>query len=137
MKDPKKVSAGKRSRTEGKAFETRVRADMESKGWIVDRWTNNVKDNKLVPAKAKYNPFTKSMMMGSGGLPDFIGYHVNKETGVAIVIGVESKIKGKLDKVEKEKCQWLIENNIFRYIFVAEKIKIKNKITIKYNKYGK
>ena len=33
---------GKRSRSQGAIFERRVRDDLESKGFICDRWTNNV-----------------------------------------------------------------------------------------------
>jgi len=33
---------GKKSRAAGKRFEKKVREDLEKKGWIVDRWTNNV-----------------------------------------------------------------------------------------------
>lgn len=33
---------GKKNRNAGLRFERKVRADLESKGWIVDKWTNNV-----------------------------------------------------------------------------------------------
>ena len=33
---------GKKNRKSGADFERRVRADLNSKGWIVDKWTNNV-----------------------------------------------------------------------------------------------
>ena len=36
-------------------------------------------------------------------------------------IGVECKINGKLDKEEKEKCKWLLKNNIFSKILIASK----------------
>ena len=52
------------------------------------------------------------------------------------VIGVESKINGTLDKLEKQKCQWLLDNNIFSKIFIASKHKIKNRIHIEYKEYG-
>jgi len=42
MKNPNKVKAGKKSRALGKQFELRVRSDLEEKGWIVDRWSNQV-----------------------------------------------------------------------------------------------
>ena len=37
-----KSELGKKSRDAGMRFERKVRADLESKGWIVDKWTNNV-----------------------------------------------------------------------------------------------
>ncbi len=160
MKDPKKVKTGRQKRIQGKAFESRVRKDLESKGWIVDKWTNQVEFKKLtavqrkhyykkvdedftipvlVPAKAKYNAFTKTMMMGSGGFPDFIAIRhslINQRLGYQYeVVGVESKMDGKLDKAEKEKCDWLLENKIFSKILIASKTKVKNKIVVEYEEY--
>jgi len=37
------------------------------------------------------------------------------------VIGVESKMRGILDKKEKEKCRILLENNTFKDIYLARK----------------
>jgi len=37
-----KIEAGKKSRAAGQRFEKRVREDLIKKGWIVDKWTNNV-----------------------------------------------------------------------------------------------
>ena len=72
MKDLKKVKMGKASRAAGLRFETKVRADLESKGWVCDKWTNNCdypdsninlpseerEDMRMFPAKPKfvYNP---------------------------------------------------------------------------------
>ena len=33
---------GKKSRASGARFELKVREDLEKKGWVVARWTNNV-----------------------------------------------------------------------------------------------
>lgn len=55
-----KVKQGKKNRRQGAEFEKKVRADLESKGWIVDKWTNNVEFGevidigKLVPSKPKF-----------------------------------------------------------------------------------
>ncbi len=47
---------------------------------------------------------------------------------------------GKLGKAEKEKCQWYLENGIFNAIWIASKIKVKNRVQVKYEdfeaKYG-
>ena len=96
-----KVKMGKASRAAGKKFELKVRHDLESKGWIVCKWQNNVefdgkvvggpviikntdktvydcsnplrveKIGKLIPAKHTFNWFTKAMSAGNG-FPDFI-----------------------------------------------------------------
>lgn len=158
---------GKRNRLNGAAFERKVRADLESKGWIVDKWSNNVEFNiehqgnavqiipdevvvgKLIPAKRKYNPFNKVMAIGTG-FPDFICFpkiweerdlylgEVMAHCGSQIyqtIIGVECKSNGKLDKIEKEKCKWLLDNNIFSKILIASKIKIGRKVEIEYKEF--
>ena len=163
MKDEIKVKQGKVSRAQGKAFEVRTRADLESKGWIVDRWNNQVefeeatknivdmgkkdfpmmakgiKYGKLTPAKAKWNNFTKSMMMGNGGFPDFIAFRKHPGFNVKFnqyeVIGIEAKMNGELDREEKEKCKWLLDNGVFSQIFIAEKTKVKNKVVIVYHDF--
>ena len=33
---------GKKSRAAGLAFERRVRKDLEQKGWVCDKWSNQV-----------------------------------------------------------------------------------------------
>lgn len=127
---------GKKNKMAGMRFELKVRKDLESKGWIVDKWTNNVEleeaenDNwvgdirggKLHPAKS--NRFRQR----STGFPDFIAF---RDSGVCVeddgtetreyeVIAVESKMNGKLSKVEKEKCSWYLDNNIFGGIWIAK-----------------
>ncbi len=203
MKNQKKVKAGKKSRAAGAAFELRVRKDLEERGWIVDKWRNNVElkpeytccgnaenwkidygrrcqssdgeelstfetvcdvcgedvsgdsndayqevdvvgyNGRLIQAKNKWAGPDRPMMMGAG-FPDFICFRVVYDTECDItyeVVGVESKINGELDKIEKEKCLWLLKNNIFSKILIAEKTKVKNKIVIVYHdfkeKYGK
>jgi hypothetical protein len=142
---------GKKSRAAGQRFELKVRKDLESKGWFVAKWMNNValdettviaeEDNgdvvmqgKLVPAKRKYNPFSRAFTIGTG-FPDFISfklYDAEKnfyDTGAIPkrpiqmyqVIGVEVKSNGYLDKEEKEKCDWLLEKEIFSKILIAKK----------------
>jgi hypothetical protein len=138
-----KSTQGKKSRSKGKAFELKVRADLEKDGWIVDRWTNNISEvqeqdigeyiRKLIPCKPKFNPFTKSLMMMSGGFPDFIAFRRCKLLSSCIeksyhIFGVECKSGRGLEKEEKEKCKWLIENNIFSKIAIATKGKKRGQI---------
>lgn len=148
-KDPKKVKRGEKSKRDGAAFELRVRKDLESQSWIVLKNPNTVIENKFVKGKSKYNPFTKRLMMNSGGFPDFICMKkkltkfqstLNKskvKTNYYEVMGVESKTNGILDKPEKEKCNWLLEHNVFSKILIASKYKEKNKIKIRYKEYEK
>lgn len=159
MKTDKKLQ-GRKNRKKGKDFENKVMKDLESKGWIVARWTKNVEfeelpdddgspwtQGELVNCKPKFNPFSKSLMMNSGGFPDFIAYQnmVNSkhealfaeggvepfgdiEIRLSGIIGLECKSNGYLDKIEKEKCGWLIENKIFSKIFIAKKGKKRGEI---------
>lgn len=81
-------------------------------------------------------------LLGIGsGFPDFIAFRwmykdipkvvssnttIEKETyGMYRIIGVEVKSNGYLTKEEKEKCSWLIDNNIFSKILIAMKDKNK------------
>jgi len=53
MVDEKNVKRGKKNKASGAAFELRVRSDLEEKGWIVDKWSNNVEFEKN---EATHNP---------------------------------------------------------------------------------
>ena len=132
---------GKKNQQAGARFERKVRADLEDKGWIVSKWQNNVEFyidaqksphvfGKLIPAKQ--GRFRKT----STGFPDFICMKrismipaPNYE-----VFGVEAKSKGYLSKEEKEKCKWLLDNNIFNKILIASKGKKRG--SIEYNEFS-
>ena len=135
-----KVKQGKKNRRLGADFERRTRKDLQEKGWIVIKNPNNVIDNKFKQGKSKYNPFTKRLMMNSGGFPDFICFkellteaqNENHEYVLGYeIVGVECKSNGYLDKEEKEKCKWLLKN-IFQKILIAYKTKEGRKIVVKY-----
>lgn len=141
----KNIKQGKRNKINGAIFEKKVRVDLESKGWIVDKWSNNIdlENNKIVPAKHQYNPFRKSYSLGSG-FTDFIAfrYEIEKIPGVerfkiigTEVIGIEVKTNGYLKPIEKQKCKWYIDNNIFSKILIARKTKQGRKIVIKYEDF--
>ncbi|MCK5625043.1 hypothetical protein KAI04_04325 [Candidatus Pacearchaeota archaeon] len=83
LKDPKRVSQGKKNRAAGARFELKVRKDLEDKNWIVSKWMNNVdlrepcpdaKDmenkglfiNRLIPAKHKFRGPGIPMAIGTG-----------------------------------------------------------------------
>lgn len=120
-----KSEIGKKNRKKGSAFELLVRKDLEKKGWIVIKNPNNVIEGQFKQGKSKFNPFTKRIMMNSGGFPDFIAYRTMELTPIDEhhyeIIGVESKINGRLDREEREKAKWLIENNILSRILIAFK----------------
>jgi hypothetical protein len=143
-KAKKNSERGKKARADGQRFEARVRADLEKLGWVVDRWTNTVDYDKeegigkVVPAKRKYNPFKKVMVIGTG-FPDFIC--IKNENNVQHVWGVEVKRNGYLDQVEKGMCYWLLTNKIFSRILIAKMKKNGRKIEVEYDdfieKYGR
>ena len=121
---------GKKAKASGARFELKVRKDLEKDDWIVSKWMNNVDidNNTLIPAKHKFRGKGIPMAIGTG-FPDFIAfrqhrepYYMDNDDGYLFgVIGVESKSNGSLDKIEKEKCTWLLENNIFSKILIASK----------------
>jgi len=120
-KKKSKMRRGAKSRAGGSQFEARVRKDLEEKGWVVDKWSNNVDLNEkgIVPCKRKFNPFNKVMTIGTG-FPDFVCF--SRRGDLFKVIGVEVKMNGNLSRVEKEKCVWYLENGIFSEILVASKV---------------
>ncbi len=144
-KEKTKIKRGKKSKSAGSRFELKVRKDLEKKGRVVDKWNNNVdlEKGELVIAKKKFNPFLKAMTLGTG-FPDFISIkHVHDR--MYSVIGVEVKMNGLLSKVEKQKCAWYLDNNIFSEIWIAKAVKKGRKKEVVYedflerygNKYSK
>jgi hypothetical protein len=152
-----KKTQGKKNRKSGAAFELKVRKDLEEQGWSVSKYQNNLsdypesninlpseqrEDRKLIPAKPKYNPFTKSLMMNKAGFPDFIctaivenaSQQITDKSGkprqlnLYVIMGCEVKSNGYLSKEEKEKCKWLIDNKIFSNITIASKGKKRGEI---------
>ncbi len=118
---------GKKNRAAGARFELKVRKHLEENGWITDKWTKNVdlEKGELIPARRKFIPGKGFLGIGSG-FPDFIAF--KRIVGKKIddfhaykVIGVESKMNGFLDKIEKERCQFLLDNGVFKHVLIAQK----------------
>jgi len=147
-KTEKNIKRGRKSRASGAAFEKRVRNDLLDKGWIVDKWSNNVEFNiehqrkqhllnvvgKLIQAKNKWAGPNRPMMM-SAGFPDFIAFKFYKgynDIKTYEIIGVECKTRKYLDKEEKEKCSWYLKNHIFSRILIAFKTKEGRRVVVKY-----
>ena len=141
-KDPLKVKQGKRNLEAGRRFETRVRDDLERKGWTISKWQNNINltvtPHLLVPAKP--GPFRRT----STGFPDFICLQkVHEEFKVVdmfnqsqtmplyLVQAIEVKSNGYLSPVEKQKCEWLLGNGVFSKIYIASKGKKRGEIVYK------
>ena len=162
-----KKTQGKKNRQAGARFELRVRKDLESKGWIVSKWMNNVeflegtkkrefrdcinKIGEIIPAKHKYRGPGIPMAIGTG-FPDFIAFErcskhefkhfaivtVNPKPNSYFIIGVEVKSNGYLSKEEKEKCKWYLENNVFSKILIASRGEKRGSIVYKeFEKGGK
>jgi len=129
------IKKGKTSRAKGVRFELKVRKDLEAKGRVVDKWTNNVdlEKGKLITAKRKFNPFSKAMTIGTG-FPDFISIrHVYDD--MYSVVGVEVKINGILSKEEKEKCAWYLKSKIFSQIWIAKAVQRGRKMEVEYEDF--
>lgn len=128
MKTIDRKKLGAKSRRQGKEFENKVRKELENiNGFVLFKNGNNVdlKNNKLIPCKPIFNPFTKRVMMMSGGFPDFI-------TWSTVTSGrphaIECKMNNLLTKEEKAKCKWLIDNKVFNIIYIAFKTNKKGSI---------
>jgi len=107
-----KSEQGKKNRLKGATFERKVRKHLEIRGWIVDKWTNNVEDGKIRPAR------TNRFNSRSCGFPDFVMFKKYHDD-LYEVQAVECKTAKYLDKEEKAKVQWYLDNKIFGKIYVA------------------
>ena len=150
---------GKRNKINGARFERKVRKDLEAKGWIVDRWTNNIeltintksptfafeKDKEGVKVSmteyermegkcsfAKTNRFN----MRTTGFPDFIAIKpIGANPELYFIKFIECKTNGKLDKIEKEKARWYLDNNYCSKFLIAYKEMIDGKVVVKYKEF--
>ena len=131
LKKKSRIRKGSKARAAGSNFELKVRKDLQKKGWIVDKWSNNIdlENGALHPAKRKYNPFSKVMVIGTG-FPDFICFQ--RMGKLYKIIGVEVKINGSLSRIEKKKCKFYLEKRIFNEILVAKKRKIGKTAGVEY-----
>lgn len=95
---------GKKARASGRRFEAKVRKSLEDMGWIVDKWTNTIEQEKegkvwkIVPAKRSYNPFRKAMVIGTG-FPDFIAFRTpssQKKSGEGFCEECKKKSSGEI-----------------------------------------
>ena len=124
---------------------------------------SNERIGKLVSAKPRmvFNPMIKRMVPQglNTGLTDFGAFKSPYNTspiGVnfwnlpkdsididpqvlspKIVIGIECKMTGVLDREEKEKLDWCLNNKVFSKILIASKIKEKNRIKVVYTDFEK
>ena len=119
----------RRNRQSGGEFENRVRKDLEQKGFFASKFQSNIDLEKgiLIPAKAS------RFRLMTTGFPDYIAWQ-NKKIH-HYIIGVECKVKGYLSKEEKAKCEWLLKNKVFQRIFIAKKVKEKNRVKIIYKEF--
>lgn len=173
MEKVDKKAQGKKNRKKGSEWEKIVRVDLESKGWIISKWQNQVEfgvcengefqsrnwkdcvlqngkhypgvNGRLVPCRMNFRGKGIPMMLGAG-FPDFVVYKKLEDTEILrsksirltefngeiieeaadnffVVLGVEAKVNGYLNPEEREKCQWLLANNIFSKILIAFKNK--------------
>ena len=112
---------GKTNRRHGAEFERKVRKDTISKGWIVDKWSNNVDLDTQEIVQAKSNMYGSR----SCGFPDFVMFRLTEDFDTETYEDyyklrfVECKINGKLSKKEKLKMNFLIKQG--HKCFVAYK----------------
>jgi hypothetical protein len=134
-KKKSKIRSGRIAKASGARFELRVRKDLTEKGRTVDKWSNNVDLDSgcIVPAKRKFNPFSKVMTIGTG-FPDFISIGRVRDN-LYSVIGIEVKMNGILSKIEKEKCAWYLRNKVFGEIWIARMERDGRKIIVKYDNF--
>ena len=101
MTKEEQKAAGRKARRLGAKFERDTRKDMISKGWIVDKFTNNIDLDTQEIVQAKSNQFNSR----SCGFPDFLMFRpiLNRYE----LIFVECKLHGRITKLEKQKLEFL------------------------------
>lgn len=102
---------GKRNRRAGADFELATRNKLIKMGYLVDKWTNNIdlEEERIVIAKA--NPFNRFNRSGVG-FPDFLAFMPtgsNKGHRHYVVVFVECKVNGTLNKLERQKMNFLMK----------------------------
>jgi hypothetical protein len=138
LKKKVNIKRGKKSRSGGSQFELRVRKDLQERGFIIDKWSNNVDLDlgEIVPAKRVFKRFKANMgvMTIGTGFPDFIAFQKRGE--YYSIIGVEVKQNNTLSKIEKEKCAWYLDNKIFREVWIASKGKEGRRVKVIYEDFS-
>ncbi len=118
---------GKRNKAMGADFERRTRRDLENMGWKTTKWGQNVVDDVCVPAKqGRFRSLTT-------GFPDFIAY--KRINGVWEVVFIECKCNGYLDREEKAKAQWYLDNGYCDRFLISWKYKENGKVRVKYKDF--
>ena len=118
-----KKEMGRLSRRRGMEFERDVRKALTDKGWTIQKSGNNIdlENNDFIQAKS--NRFRVV-----GGFPDFIGFKLSgtqKLCKLFQLIFVECKTNNTLDKTEKLKMNWLLENNYNGWIAYLDNNEVK------------
>lgn len=110
---------GKKNKIKGAKFEKKVREHFESEDWIITKYQNNVdlETKEIIHAKNHYIP-RRGCTLGSG-FPDFLMFK-NKGIYFELML-VECKTNGYLSKEEKEKCKFLVDEEIPVYIAYIDK----------------
>ncbi len=109
---------GRLSRKRGMEFERKVRKILTNGGWIVQKHGNNIDLENDEFIQAKSNRFR-----AVGGFPDFMGFMKKSENPkgkLYNLIFVECKTNNTLDKTEKLKMNWLLENHFNCWVAYLE-----------------
>lgn len=107
---------------------------------LIDHLKNNPEKLQIVPAKAS------RFRLSTTGLPDFIAFFprnhktcwflgkIEPEHQISRgdIIGIEAKTNGYLDKVERAKLTFMLDNHIFDKIFIAKQVKEGRKNKVEY-----
>lgn len=119
---------GKANRAKGARFELKTRKRLEEHGWIVTKWQNNIdlEKGEIIPAKA--NPFNRFNKSGSG-FPDFLAFQKLPHHGHRRyqLMFVEAKSNGTLNKLEKQKIDFLKKEGYDCWVTYNEEGKVKFK----------
>ena len=131
MNKEEKRLQGKRNRRKGLEFGRKVKKDLESQGWIVTKWNNNLKEvekyknDNEAKFDIKYNDY-KCVASKPGpfrqmqtGFPDFMAFKPSHLPNLYEVDFIECKVNGRMKKEENAKAQWYLNSNYCNEFWIA------------------
>ena len=134
LKKKSEIKKGRKSKASGSQFELRVRKDLEEKGWVVDKWSNNLdlEEGKIVPCKRVFKKFAvdKGVMTIGTGFPDFVAFQkmdLSENRRFSDYKSLPTDVADDLIHDDSEKDS-LSQNTANRYKIIGIEVKIGGKL---------
>ena len=127
---------GRRNRAAGARHERKVRMMLNTEGFVVSKWNNNVDLDRKTMHACRWNRFNAA----GGGFPDFVAMRTwMRKDGKLLyeVIWVEAKKNGLLKPEEKAKMQYMEDRGMRCWIAYDDKGKVAYRKFVDYIESGR